>query len=344
MRVEFGIWDHFERRPGIAVADQFAQKIDLLQAAEQLGFRAYHIAEHHLTPLDLAPSPTVFLAALAQATKRLRVGSMVHCLPLYHPVRLVQEICMLDQISNGRFDLGVGRGIRSVEHEWFGIDPEESRARHGEILEFVVAALSTGNIAHSGRFYHFPDAALDVRTVQQPYPPLWYAGGTEFAGRHRLNFLTRTPEEVARYWSLAATADGTHLNAHVPEPRAGITRHVVVRRTDAEAIAIARRAWPVYQRNFGATPLRMPGGQVAHARTDAFDAVLGEGRGLLVGSAETVSTTLKHWLDRLDSHPSFYFAPAVQWGDITFDESLETVRVLAEEVMPSLRPSVASVH
>src|SRR5919201_4800753 len=105
MRVEFGIWDHFERRPGVPVADQFAQKIALLQAAEQLGFVGYHIAEHPLTPLDLAPSPSIFLAALAQATTTLRVGSMVHCLPLYHPVRLVQEICMLDQISRGRLDL-----------------------------------------------------------------------------------------------------------------------------------------------------------------------------------------------------------------------------------------------
>src|SRR3954451_11117928 len=142
MRLEFGIWDHFERRPDISPADQYQQKIELLQAAEQLGFYAYHVAEHHLSPLDLAPSPSVFLAALAQATRTLRIGSLVHVLPLYHPVRLVQEICMLDQLSRGRLDFGVGRGIRSVEHEWFGLSPDDARRRSDEILAILVAALS----------------------------------------------------------------------------------------------------------------------------------------------------------------------------------------------------------
>src|SRR5215210_4527614 len=124
MHFAFGIWDHFERRPAISIAQQYQQKIDLLRHAERLGFSSYHLAEHHLSPLDLAPSPTIFLAALAQATTTLRIGAMVYILPLYHPVRLVQEWCMLDHLSNGRLDIGIGRGIRSVEHDWFGLDDD----------------------------------------------------------------------------------------------------------------------------------------------------------------------------------------------------------------------------
>src|SRR5215217_53450 len=77
MQVEFGIWDHFERRPGITPAVQYQEKIRLVQEAERLGFGHYWVAEHHLSPLDLAPSPSVFLAALAQATSRIRIGTGV---------------------------------------------------------------------------------------------------------------------------------------------------------------------------------------------------------------------------------------------------------------------------
>ena len=338
MRVAFGIWDHFERRTGLPVSEQYRQKIDLLREAERGGFRAYHLAEHHLSPLDLAPSPNVFLAALAQATTRLRIASMVHILPLYHPVRLVQELCMLDNLSAGRLDIGVGRGIRSVEHEWFGLSDAEARQRSDESLQILVQAMSTGNLSYQGAFYQIPDAPMDLLPVQQPYPPLWYAGGTEFAGRHHLNFLTRAVAEVDRYWDLREThqQDDGLFNRHVQTPWAGITRHVVVRDTDAEAVALARRAWPAYQRNWDATSLRMPGGRLAHARIDEFDAVLAEGNSLLVGSAGTVRSTLEAWLDRLKDRPSFYFAPALQWGDLTYDESLESMQRLVGDVMPGL--------
>lgn len=342
--VRFGLWDHFERRPGLSVHEQYRQKIALLQEAERLGFYAYHLAEHHLSPLDLAPSPGIFLAALAQATRRLRLGPMVYILPLYHPVRLAQEIAMLHNLSGGRLDVGVGRGIRSVEHEWFGTHPDEARERHDEILQILVRALSTGNAAYQGRFYSIPDAPLDVLPIQKPYPPLWYAGGVEFAGRHHLNFLGRTPDDVDRYWALADEhqAEADLLNPGDTPPIAGITRHVVIRPTLGEAMALARRAWPVFQRNWGATSLRMPGGRTARANED-FDAVLAQHTRLLIGTPPMVSEFLDSCLRRLGDRPSFYFAPAFQWGDLSFDESLESMRLFAEAVVPRYVPAVASV-
>jgi alkanesulfonate monooxygenase SsuD/methylene tetrahydromethanopterin reductase-like flavin-dependent oxidoreductase (luciferase family) len=324
--IRFGIWDHFERRPGLSVHEQYQQKIALLQEAERLNFYAYHLAEHHLSPLDLAPSPSIFLAALAQATERLRIGTMVYILPLYHPVRLAQEIAMLDNLSGGRLDVGVGRGIRSVEHEWFGISPDEARERHDEILQILIHALSTGNLAYSGRYYSIPDAPLDLLPVQKPHPPLWYAGGADFAGRHGLNFLSRTPEDVEQYWSL--------LDEHnASTPLAGITKHVVIRPTMAEAMALARRAWPVFQHNWFATPL-------SSGRTNEdFDAVLAQNTRLLIGTPQTVADYIEHCLQRLADRPTFYFAPAFQWGDLSFDESLESMRLFADEVMARYAPA-----
>jgi len=127
MTLRFGWWDHFEQRADTPLAQQYDERIELIRHAEALGFYGYHIAEHHFTTLDMAPSPIVFLAAVARRTTTIRLGTMVLCLPLYHPTRLIQEICMIDQLSHGRFMPGVGRGVRDVEHEWFGSDVDRSR-------------------------------------------------------------------------------------------------------------------------------------------------------------------------------------------------------------------------
>jgi alkanesulfonate monooxygenase SsuD/methylene tetrahydromethanopterin reductase-like flavin-dependent oxidoreductase (luciferase family) len=336
VRVRFGVWDHFERRAGIPLDQQFQQKIELLQEAERLGFVGYHIAEHHLTPLDMAPSPNVFLAALAQATTRLRIGTMVYILPLYHPVRLVQEICMLDNLSAGRLDVGIGRGIRPVELEWFGLDPSEGRQRTEETLRILVETLCAGRFGHTGAFYQIPNAPLDVLPFQRPYPPLWYAGGVDFAGRHHLNFLSRTAQEVARYWELVDYKhDGPNVfNQHLDSPVAGVTRQVVIRETEAEAIAIARRAWAVFDANFHATPTRMLEGRTTSVSED-FDAVLRDRTRLLVGTPAKVVDFVSACVGELHERPNFYFAPALQWGDMTLDESRESMRLLAREVMPA---------
>jgi alkanesulfonate monooxygenase SsuD/methylene tetrahydromethanopterin reductase-like flavin-dependent oxidoreductase (luciferase family) len=340
MRIDFGIWDHFERRRDVPVEQQYRDKIALLCEAERLGYYAYHIAEHHLTPLDLAPSPNVFLAALAQATSRLRVGSMVHIMPLYHPVRLVQEICMLDNLSGGRFDFGMGRGARSIEHEWFAIDPAESRQRSEEILAIIVSALSTGNLAYRGRFYQIDDAPLDLLPVQKPYPPLWYAGGWEFAGRKGLNFLGRTADDIAGYWRLweESRDRGEHLNPQLAAPRAGINRHIVVRETDEEAKAIARRALPAHARNFNATSLAYPDGRIIPPMNGDLDDDRSHTRRVLFGSPATVREFLERTLEDVGERPSFYFTGAFQWGDMTHEEALESIRLFAAEVMPAFRP------
>src|SRR5580658_11043780 len=107
--MHFGVFDHLDR-DGSLLAVYYENRLKLIEAYDRLGFYAYHLAEHHATPLGMAPSPNVFLAALAQRTRRLRFGPMVFVLPLYHPLRLLEEICMLDQLSGGRLELSFGRG------------------------------------------------------------------------------------------------------------------------------------------------------------------------------------------------------------------------------------------
>jgi len=161
--LSFGVFDHLDRRPGVAIGDVYEDRLRLIARYDAAGFHCWHLAEHHATPLGLAPSPAVFLAAAAQRTRRIRLGAMVFCLPMYEPLRLIEEICMLDNLSGGRLKIGVGRGVSPYEVEAFGI---------------VMAGLRDGRVDHAGRFYTYRDVPLHLAPVQRPHPPLWYGVAT----------------------------------------------------------------------------------------------------------------------------------------------------------------------
>src|SRR5215468_3654152 len=140
--MKFGVFDHMDQA-GVPLEQQFAERLRLIEAYDRLGFHAYHLAEHHGTPLGLAPSPGLFMAAVAQRTKRLRFGPLVYLLPLYHPLRLIEEICMLDHMSGGRLEVGVGRGVSPIEVGFYGVDPAEGPLRFAEALKVIRQGLTS---------------------------------------------------------------------------------------------------------------------------------------------------------------------------------------------------------
>ena len=95
--MDFGVFDHLDRGKA-EIHEHYEERLQLIEAYDDAGFHGYHVAEHHFTPLGMAPSPSVFLAAIAQRTKRLRFGPLVYALPLHNPLRLLEEICMVDQL------------------------------------------------------------------------------------------------------------------------------------------------------------------------------------------------------------------------------------------------------
>ena len=104
MDLEFGVFDHLDRND-LPLREYYEQRLKVIEAFDRGGFYAYHVAEHHFTPLGMAASPGIFLSAVAQRTTTLRFGPLVYILPFYHPLRLAEEICMLDQLSGGRLEL-----------------------------------------------------------------------------------------------------------------------------------------------------------------------------------------------------------------------------------------------
>jgi alkanesulfonate monooxygenase SsuD/methylene tetrahydromethanopterin reductase-like flavin-dependent oxidoreductase (luciferase family) len=246
---------------------------------------------------------------------------------------------MLDHLSGGRLEPGLGRGVRDIEHEWFGLDALESRERYTESFDLLVQGLTTGRLNYRGQYFEYDDVPLHFAPAQRPLPPMWYAGNIQSAAAQGLNGLGR-PEgraAFASYWKTFEAGRKTGDVLFQREPRVGSTRHIFVGDTDAEAKDIARRAWLAYREHFFATDLRNlgatrdPQGYSAGADPDSQMAA----GVLLAGSVATVRDTLNAYLD--DVYPLHnYLVAAFQWGDLTHAEALRSLRLYAHEVMPAL--------
>jgi alkanesulfonate monooxygenase SsuD/methylene tetrahydromethanopterin reductase-like flavin-dependent oxidoreductase (luciferase family) len=251
--MKFGVFDHMDRaQPDLAA--QYAERLELIRAYDRGGLYGYHLAEHHGTPLGLAPSPSVFLAAAAQHTERLRLGTLVYTLAQYHPLRLVEEICMLDQLSGGRFDLGIGRGVSPIELSFYGLTEDEARERFVECRDIVLGALSSARLTYHSARYRFDDVPIVMRPVQQPHPPLWYGvskpSSCEWAAANDVNIVMNGPAGPIRAITEAYRAEWVRLGKPGGElPLVGCSRHVVIADGDGEAVEIASSAYPQWWRS-----------------------------------------------------------------------------------------------
>ena len=339
--IEFGVFDHLDRRPDTPLGQTYEDRLKLVEGYDRAGFYAYQIAEHHATPLTVAPAPSVFLAAVAQRTTRLRFGPMVYVLPLHHPLRLIEEICMLDQMSGGRFELGVGRGITPYELSYYGIDPALARDLFDETLDIVLAGLQTDRLTHHGTHFDYDEVPLPIGPVQKPHPPLWIgmgtADGAARAGAKGVNVLTNSPlaaaaELMDRYREAHAAAPGGN---GTDMPKMAVCRHTYVAETDAEAERIMREAYPAWYRHFvelwrahGASP-------VVAQYTDDFDET--RDKDLLVfGSPATVRAEIERYLETSGTN---YFVCRFAYGSLTYPQSRAALDLFADEVMPHFGPT-----
>ena len=191
--MEFGVFDHLDRND-LPLNEYYEARLKLIEGYERAGFYAYHVAEHHSTPIGLAPSPSVFLSAIAQRTSRLRFGPMVYALPLHHPLRLIEEICMVDQLSGGRLEIGFGRGSSATEVSFYGQDPAKAQDIYMEARELIVRGLTQKTLDFEGKFFTFKNIPLELEPLQKPHPPMWYGvhsvEAADRAARQNLNMVS----------------------------------------------------------------------------------------------------------------------------------------------------------
>jgi probable F420-dependent oxidoreductase len=152
------------------------------ERAEAMGFDSIWLGEHHNHAL-LYPTPLIGLAAIASRTQRLRLGTGVLLLPLYHPLAVAEEGAMVDMISGGRLILGLGAGYAPEEFAAFGLTPQTRGSRLEEGAALLRRLWSEEHVSHNGRHYQVTDVTIGPRPTQQPRPPIWFAGWVEPAIR-----------------------------------------------------------------------------------------------------------------------------------------------------------------
>ncbi len=332
--MKFGVFDHVDRSH-LPLPEYYEARLKLVEFYDRNDFYAYHIAEHHQTPLGMAASPSVFLAAVAQRSKRLRFGPMIWALPLYHPIRMIEEICMLDQMSGGRLEMGFGRGASPIELEYFGQNPADAQEIYNEALELIIKGLTEKTLTYHGKFFNFDDVPMALDTCQKPYPPIWYgvhapesAARAAKRGLHAIELDNPRDTKIA-YDSFRAAWKEAH--GERPLPLMGLGRFIVVAPTDAEAVAIARRAYPVWETNFSfLRNLRNRTG--THPRPLTYDELEKVGQGI-AGSPATVTEFLREQLVYTGSN---YLVGQYAFGDLTLDETLRSLELFKNEVMPKL--------
>lgn len=353
MGMQFGIFDHIEGMAGTPMHQLLRERIELVKMADAAGFYGYHLAEHHGTDLCMTPNQEIFLAAAAEATKQIRLGPMVKILPLHHPIRVIEDICVLDQLTGGRVEYGVGRGIAAIEHFWFEGDWFASHERFDEAITLVLQGLRTGKVdSGDSKHYDFPPISVTVSPFQEPNPPFWYPGNPVTAGRFGLNLMWPGPIPQDAYELYVKTWDqysDDPVRADRPgqRPRVGSTMLLGISENEAEAKDIAARGTVGLMRRvvnvhtfdqLTLDPMQAEAALNPLARHAQAVVAPGGERMLpeLTKHSGTPAQVLEHLQEAFANGRSDYLVLQLPTGDMTFPEARRTLELFINEVMPAL--------
>jgi alkanesulfonate monooxygenase SsuD/methylene tetrahydromethanopterin reductase-like flavin-dependent oxidoreductase (luciferase family) len=210
--MKFGLFYQLPCAPEQDEVRRYNDTMEQIVCADELGFDVAWLAElHFYRAFSIMPAPLVVAAALAQRTRRIRLGLAVALLPLQHPLRTAEEAATVDLLSQGRLELGVGRGTIAIHFQGLNVPRDESRGRFEEALTILERAWTQEACAFDGTYYHVPPTRVVPRPVQKPHPPLRIAANSTdsaiFAGTRGypvflaspINPLHKLPEHIHFY-------------------------------------------------------------------------------------------------------------------------------------------------
>lgn len=238
--MEFGIFDIMQVPPEVPSYRAFNRHLADAELADQLGLDYHFVAERHFMALYRTPSPTAWLGAVSQRTKRIRIGALAYTAPMHNPVRLAEDVSMLDHLSGGRLDVGVGLGHRPEELISMGIDPA---LRHPLLVESLILMRK----AWLGHTFDFPGTAFKYKglrvelPLQLPHPPLWYAGNdpraAKWAARNLVSLAIgfQTDDQLANPANAFHEQKKEEKRAPDRKPYLALMRHLYIAETDEQA-------------------------------------------------------------------------------------------------------------
>ena len=361
-RLDFGLWDAVGGYEMVeaSAADVYERHLCLAQEIEQLGYHSYWTIEHQNSDTGRITSPSVFLTAVARATSVLRVGAMIWQVPLHNPVRLAQEVAMLDNLSRGRVEFGSGLGVHEHEFLRWGADYSARAAMAEEAMTVIRMAWTQDEVTYEGKYWRFDEALPSPRPYQQPHPPIWVAAHSnasmEYAARYNFNVsqnidtdavVAEKFEHFRQTWRAC-----NHLG---PMPRIFLQRGVHVAETDEQAraeaepylvgplararvgggrIAETRIGWGSHPRGMGAEserPDNLERGRVFQEAAKSYDFNIEHGL-VLVGSPDTVIRKLEEGRQRIGYD---LFCGNHQLGRMPSELTEKSIRLFGEAVIPA---------
>ncbi|HLI19528.1 MAG TPA: LLM class flavin-dependent oxidoreductase [Stellaceae bacterium] len=322
---------------------------DLLTESEELGFDSLWANEHHFDPYGgIIPSPPMMLAALSQRTKRVRLGTSIVVLPLHSPIEIAEQLAMVDLMSHGRLEFGIGRGFVEFDYDRLHVPRDNSNDRMREQLEIILKAWRGEPFSHDGRFYNYKDMELWPKPAQQRLP-VWVScsrtpSSFAWAGERGFNVLTVAYHSVQNLIANTKLYRDSWDKAGHPKGKWNLATHYhcVLAESKSEARAIAGKAWRRYMEATNHTFERLEAGATgpgADARRKLTQELLDTDRMVeelrqIAGTPDECVTLLERAQDALGFSQvdcTFFF------GGVTFDQAQRSLRLFAREVMPKLK-------
>lgn len=353
--MRFGIFSIFDYWPRVkSVSQYFSDILHLAQRAEELGYDSFWVSEHHFTNYGgILPRPQILLAALAQQTHRIRLGTAVSLVPFDSPVRLAEDFGVIDVLSGGRLEFGVGRGLFGFEYDGLGVEQDEGRARLEEGIRVILQAWQSEQLSYHGRFTNVDSLRVLPQPVQKPHPPLYVAAVSpesyDWAAREGHSILQvlyfapieRTALEVSRYRVL--------LEQHRHEPSnkrlVAVSPMHVAPTTDRARREAAEPLMNYVGMVSALLPTETKSEQyraytkLRPAMTKLTYDVLYSERPTVIGDPEQVIRRIENMRDTLGIGE---FVSFVNFGGIPHELTLQSIELFATSVMPHFRHRAAA--
>ena len=353
--MKFGTFFFFQAAPGHRHADIIHRELEQVEWTEELGFDEVWFTEHHFIDYGLSVDPSSLAAAAASRTRRVRIGLAAAILPFHHPLRLAEQMALVDIISNGRLDVGVGRGNRPAEFAGYRVPQIESRDRFDETVEILKAAWTQERFSFHGRFFDLDDVRVIPKPLQQPHPPIYQVcvskdgiENTALRGWPMLNSVLTGPVDqlvANRDTYVAALEKSGRSEAEIAAllGRWGVSRQIYVADSDAQALDEAKAAELWYQESFrrfvvperieDAHPSLQPG---FRAMADKLGRVTWDDlvrETLAFGSPQTVARHIAYMRELGVGQVLCW----MNFGGLPQDRIRRSMELFAREVMPRFR-------
>ena len=349
--MKIGVFDHLQKndRPELSYQDLYARHLDMVEYLDHAGFDYYFVAEHHFD-LGFAecPSAGAWMAAASQRTKRIRLGPLVYVLPLWHPVRVAEEVAFLDNVTGGRFECGIGSGIGKYAFSAYDASWDEKNDVTWEAYKVIKGMWSSPRFSHQGKYFKVDNAELNIPLVQKPHPPLWMPTrspeSVAAAAREGFSTVQWCPPKMDVVREIFDYFRETYRKAKPagPRPRVALMRQIYVGESDKKAYDESKEHWIYFWHRVGGG--RAYGGygneNLANITREErkkelldVDNAIREGS-FICGSPETVAAQIQKIAREAGADT---FLGEFTFGALEHEKVMPSLKRFAERVMPELK-------